>query len=579
MAGSFFLVKRMPLPKPKKQEKEKDFISRCMADPVAVRDFKDNKQRAGVCYSQWRKRMPKANANIVTINQAPIQVNQDWREETFEGRQYLIHPVTMLMEGVHEGNGGPLLYRANDIEAATQFWNGVPLCLYHPQDKEGNLVSANSPEMLEQFGVGSVYNSYWDNGLKGEIWTDIEKANKVDPQLVGMIKSPDFELQVSTGLYHGTLGEAGTWNDISYNDEAISHIPDHLSLLPGKEGACSWQDGCGVRANENIVEEKVTAEIPVKVNVTYNHDEEEGEQFAKDFISNFKQSLLIKLKNDGIKINEISHGDLNGKLRTELVRLRKQPNSNTYHYLEETYDDYFIYEVEDEKGSRRYYKQKYTVDSEKDEVIFLDDPIEVKKVTEYKPITDNEKEVIMPDKEEKKCCEELIDSLVANEKTQFTDEDKVWLADMTQDQLEKLVPVVNEKPEEEETKPEAVVDPIVDPTVNQEPDKEPEKVATLEELLANAAPNLKEGIESAVKAHEEKKAKMIDAIVANKRNAFDKADLEGRHIDEITKLIALAHVEPDFSGQAGSTQKVPNMNERQADGSGVPPMPKLSIAK
>lgn len=43
----------MPLPTPNKDESEQDFISRCMGSDAA-QEFTDQKQRAAVCYSQWR---------------------------------------------------------------------------------------------------------------------------------------------------------------------------------------------------------------------------------------------------------------------------------------------------------------------------------------------------------------------------------------------------------------------------------------------------------------------------------------------------------------------------------------------
>jgi hypothetical protein len=44
----------MPIPKPSKGEKESDFISRCMGNAVMVKDYPKQKQRAGVCYTQWK---------------------------------------------------------------------------------------------------------------------------------------------------------------------------------------------------------------------------------------------------------------------------------------------------------------------------------------------------------------------------------------------------------------------------------------------------------------------------------------------------------------------------------------------
>ena len=47
----------MPLISPKKDEKEQEFVSRCMADDIMNKDYKDQKQRAAVCYSQYKRRI------------------------------------------------------------------------------------------------------------------------------------------------------------------------------------------------------------------------------------------------------------------------------------------------------------------------------------------------------------------------------------------------------------------------------------------------------------------------------------------------------------------------------------------
>lgn len=46
----------MPLPKPKTDENEKEFISRCisiLADEAGGKRWPDNQQRIAVCYKQW----------------------------------------------------------------------------------------------------------------------------------------------------------------------------------------------------------------------------------------------------------------------------------------------------------------------------------------------------------------------------------------------------------------------------------------------------------------------------------------------------------------------------------------------
>ncbi len=42
----------MPAPRP--SESQPEFMSRCMSDAEARRDFPDEAQRAAFCYAQWR---------------------------------------------------------------------------------------------------------------------------------------------------------------------------------------------------------------------------------------------------------------------------------------------------------------------------------------------------------------------------------------------------------------------------------------------------------------------------------------------------------------------------------------------
>lgn len=45
----------MPLPSPKKNEKQKAFVSRCMGNSVTKKEFPDQKQRSAVCHSRFRR--------------------------------------------------------------------------------------------------------------------------------------------------------------------------------------------------------------------------------------------------------------------------------------------------------------------------------------------------------------------------------------------------------------------------------------------------------------------------------------------------------------------------------------------
>jgi|TARA_R110000744_G_scaffold133833_1_gene242416 hypothetical protein len=56
----------MPLPRPNNKEKYSDFMDRCMIDLSKKKEFKDSKQRAAVCYSQFGK--AESDASVVINN-------------------------------------------------------------------------------------------------------------------------------------------------------------------------------------------------------------------------------------------------------------------------------------------------------------------------------------------------------------------------------------------------------------------------------------------------------------------------------------------------------------------------------
>lgn len=178
---------------------------------------------------------------------------------TIEGRKYLLAPVIILTEGVHvDANNRAAYYPREELKKNPQRWDGRPVTVFHPkmQNNVGDTIyiSANSPEVLELYRVGKLFgvNYMEEDGigkLKGELHLDIDKANNIDPTIIPLIQSGGV-LEVSTGLWDDGIEKNGEWKGEKYTNVVSNIISDHLALLPGVQGACSWKDGCGVRANE-----------------------------------------------------------------------------------------------------------------------------------------------------------------------------------------------------------------------------------------------------------------------------------------------------------------------------------------
>jgi hypothetical protein len=195
------------------------------------------------------------------------------RTEMFDGKKHLIVPVVLMVSGVHNGSHGPVLHTEDDLAKYPASWNGIPVVVQHPEENGVN-VSANSPEILDQAIVGRVFGTRFDEGkLRAEVWLDEKRLSRISPESLECIRN-QAPLEVSVGVFTDDEEVEGQWGDETYTAVSHNHRPDHLALLPGSKGACSWDDGCGIRANEENGNDET---------VQTNHESQEGgiEQMAE----------------------------------------------------------------------------------------------------------------------------------------------------------------------------------------------------------------------------------------------------------------------------------------------------------
>lgn len=188
----------------------------------------------------------RCKASLHTMR-AALGDREGVRHAVFEGKDHLVVPVVMLVEGVLNGALVPF----EEFSQHTQDWNNRPVPVRHPQ-RDGVFTSANDPEVLQQLVIGSMFGVYADNGkLKGEAWIDVEKARRLGyGQLVDQLEAGEL-VEVSTGYVSDLEEVQGTHNGEPYSGIHRNIRPDHLALLPDEEGACSARDGCGTRVNSS----------------------------------------------------------------------------------------------------------------------------------------------------------------------------------------------------------------------------------------------------------------------------------------------------------------------------------------
>jgi hypothetical protein len=280
--------------------------------------------------------------------------NYEIRYETHQNREHIVVPVIMMVDGVHNGSAGALLHTSEEYGRYPGSWDGIPIAIMHPK-QDGDYVSANSPQIIDSQTIGRIYNTTCNGKLKAECWIDVMKAEKTFPEVLEDIKDGK-PIQVSVGVFTDDESTSGTWEGEEYIAIARNHRPDHLALLPGSQGACSFDDGCGIRANEEGGEGKLK-EVKVdksgEKQVTTNQDDSQNQTIEiKDYVAdNGKEiieilsssdegiSALLKRLNRGgysfVQFNEAGYKEI---CRNIQLKLDNMDTDTKYHYLEEVFD-------------------------------------------------------------------------------------------------------------------------------------------------------------------------------------------------------------------------------------------------
>lgn len=297
------------------------------------------------------------------------QAHYTARRETLDGQDFLVVPVVMMTEGVHHGSGYPTFYSEEALSQYVGTWNGRPVPIHHPEESGGYVSATMTPQVYEQWNVGTLFNVHFaDKALRGEAWINVNKIRQKSPKTYEMLQSGEA-MDVSIGVFPDLVPTSGTWNGETYSAVAYNLRPDHLALLPDQRGACSWEDGCGVRVNsenEEAMDEKQFKAYALKNKIRI-------------------QDPVVNAMDDGLmqKVNAVRSA-----LYAKDV-LEDGPNYKS-HYLEDfDAEGALVYSVQTNSG-QKYYQTTY---SESDGAISInfEDSQEVMPVTKtsYRDINVN----------------------------------------------------------------------------------------------------------------------------------------------------------------------------------------------
>lgn len=402
------------------------------------------------------------------------------RNETLEGRPYLAVPMVMIKEGVLNGSDGPILYTSEELAKVPQVWNTKPVVVQHPT-LNGKSLSACDPDVLEKYRVGMILNTSWDGQrLKAEAWLEPSRLEAVDSRVLNAVQKGEM-MEVSTGLFSEIEPKPGVFKGRHYKGVVRNLRPDHLAILPDSIGACSIADGAGLMRNS-------------------------------------RKEMELILNSFGI-----NRDAANDKVRLLLRNAASAELGESFDFIENVFDTTFVY-----KTNEGLWQRNYSLQGGKAVLEGL--PVRVERDVTYK--------ALINENQGKKKMENTIKTSLGVRK----EEDREFLEGLSEEQLTKNM----------QTAKTAVVTPSIPPTEEKKEEivEEVKQVDNTEQVKApsdylEALPaEIREVLNEALSTQAEQKAKLVESIVANKKNILSKEQLATLKMTELKAMAALAQEEP-----------------------------------
>lgn len=440
------------------------------------------------------------------------------RNEKLEGKDQIVVPVVMLVEGVLNGSQGPLFYPKEELAKTPVVWNGRPIVVYHPT-MNGEACSAGMPEIFNQQKVGVIMNTRYESGaLKAEAWLDKDKLTSVDSRILGNIQSAKIT-EVSTGVFTDNEMTPGEWKGRAYNGIARNYRPDHLAILPDQVGACSVADGAGLLRNQ------------------------------QQSFSDIREAIR-------------------SALNPQESKSAPAPVPAVYRCIQDVYPDGTV--IYEEGGV--YYQTTYEVDEKTGVASLGDTKQEVQEKKEWAPVENVESNQNaasnggkpVKNKENTMDKKALVDGLIANSDGKYTEEDREKLMNTDETILTKMATPEEKKDEEEAS---AATSESESQGTTQNAEKKP---VTLEEFVTNAPSEIRDVLVEGIRAHAVEKTDLITKITANKACSFSKESLAAKPMAELRAIAALAApakpvaTTPLFAGMAPVTEVTANASKQEA---------------
>jgi len=187
----------------------------------------------------------KNQDNMKVLVTGSVKSNVVCRTETLLEKEFSVLPAIMMVEGAYYPyveqleHAHSLHFSEQELLQSIHSWNGKPVAINHPDGSD----TCNSPNIYNKHQIGYVFNTKYDRStksLRAELYIDNDRGRNIN----AMVEAGK-EIDVSIGVFGDLKAMNGT---AAYDYQITNIVADHLAVLPDNTGACSWEDGCGVRA-------------------------------------------------------------------------------------------------------------------------------------------------------------------------------------------------------------------------------------------------------------------------------------------------------------------------------------------
>jgi hypothetical protein len=290
----------MPLPKPKDNESQKEFISRCMSDDIMNKEYSDNEQRAGVCYTQWKEKKTDSMIRSDRAELKAVQLENGFLKAKISIARPGVFPYFVDGAFRNEAKLPEDLFSAFTVDSIKA---GIPITDDHPEENgESVLVDSNN---YQKFIKGNISNPRIENN---EIVGDVLIY---DADLIKRIMDKE-QNEVSIGFVSQLEPENGFYGKDQYNIRQKNIMINHAAMV--KHGRAGESIKIHIDRRQNMPKWIVEG----KTSETLNYRRFDGKEDIQVSPEIFSELITIrtdvKEKNKEIETLKADKDELNKKI-------------------------------------------------------------------------------------------------------------------------------------------------------------------------------------------------------------------------------------------------------------------------